>query len=607
MFHHHVSLRKIYFRSFMALIVIPIFLLFTIALSIIGYMMRKSAVENIQNSQKNIASNLTEDIRQISLQLSHFVYVNNNENMELAAKANNDKIVERYDYTKKLTDAFKVAMIPKQKIISSTFFMKNKESVYLKDEITISREKLEQESWYQEAQNMTNKVTIGSYDTSVSTITHTGLRKNQLILAAAMSPNVAVDKSGKIEMVTLFSISKAGELMQQYGDNNLLGTYVLVDQNLDAVYGIGMDKDAEKYIEHIPNKNPGVYQCKVESKTRIGKERYTYVLSKVPESNWLLVTYIKSSIITEEFNKVARVLILIILALFILFFFYSHYFLKNIIQPIQHMVEGLEKVEIGDLNTHIELEGQYEIRNMIHSFNRMVRRLKGSVTEKEEAQKKKHEAEIRALQSQINPHFLVNTLNSIRFMAQVAKFDGIRKMAEALIQILSCSFRGNASFYTIDEELKVLDSYIYLMKIRYSDGFDVTYNVEEACKLYYIPRLTLQPIVENAIVHGFEDTGEDIGHLKIVIQEEKGLVYIQITDDGKGMTEQKITEVLHPKQKAEYDNYNIGIENVYTRLKLNFGESCGLEIVSKAGEYTTIMIKLPVITNKNGAAEETSI
>ena len=109
---------------------------------------------------------------------------------------------------------------------------------------------------------------------------------------------------------------------------------------------------------------------------------------------------------------------------------------------------------------------------MIHSFNRMVRELKASIEENEQVQQKKHQAEVRALQSQINPHFLVNTLNSIRFMAQVSKFDGIRKMAEALIKILSCSFRGSISFYTVREELDVLDSYLYLMKIRYSDGFE---------------------------------------------------------------------------------------------------------------------------------------
>ena len=104
---------------------------------------------------------------------------------------------------------------------------------------------------------------------------------------------------------------------------------------------------------------------------------------------------------------------------------------------------------------HIAPKGQSEIRVMIHSFNQMVRQLKILIKENEQQQLKKQEAEMKALQSQINPHFLVNSLSSIRFMAQVSRFEGIRKMAEALIKILSCSFRSNQSTYTIKEELEI--------------------------------------------------------------------------------------------------------------------------------------------------------
>lgn len=105
------------------------------------------------------------------------------------------------------------------------------------------------------------------------------------------------------------------------------------------------------------------------------------------------------------------------------------------------------------------------------SFNQMVLSIKNMLRLTEETLEKKHQAEIQALQSQINPHFIVNTLNSIRFMAQVARFDGIRKMAEALVSIVSCSFRSNVSFYTVGEELEMLKTYVYLMRIRYSNSF----------------------------------------------------------------------------------------------------------------------------------------
>ena len=220
--------------------------------------------------------------------------------------------------------------------------------------------------------------------------------------------------------------------------------------------------------------------------------------------------------LTASFNRLAFIMIAVILCLFLMFFIFSRYFLKNIIAPVHSIVGGFKSVETGNLDTRVESAGQIEIREMIQSFNHMVERLKISIREKQDAQEKRHEAEMKALQSQINPHFLVNTLNSIRFMAQVSHFDGIRKMAEALISILTCSFRQNASLYSVREELEVLNSYIYLMKIRYSDGFDVEYDIDETCLELRIPRLILQPIVENSIVHGFSEM-EDMGYIKISI------------------------------------------------------------------------------------------
>ena len=231
---------------------------------------------------------------------------------------------------------------------------------------------------------------------------------------------------------------------------------------------------------------------------------------------------------------------------------------------------------------------------MIHSFNRMVRELRASIEENEQVQQKKHQAEVRALQSQINPHFLVNTLNSIRFMAQVSRFDGIRKMAEALIKILSCSFRGSISFYTVREELDVLDSYIYLMKIRYSDGFEVDYSIDETCMDYKVPRLILQPIVENSIVHGLAEKEDDIGHLTVSLKASGDSLIFTVEDDGRGMTEEEIRQLLTPRERAEGDNTSIGVENVLSRLKLNFGDRYGIRMESLPGKYTKTILTIPI-------------
>lgn len=246
------------------------------------------------------------------------------------------------------------------------------------------------------------------------------------------------------------------------------------------------------------------------------------------------------------------------------------------------------------MDAHVNPVGQAELRVMIHSFNRMARRLKQLIKDNEEQQEKKHEAEIRALQSQINPHFLVNSLNSIRFIAQVSKYEAIARMAEALIKILSCSFRSNAGFYTLKEELDVLDGFIYLMKIRYSDGFEMEYEIGQDCLDCLIPRLILQPIVENSIVHGFDEMEDDIGRIKVSAKEKDGYLVITIRDNGKGMDQEEIARLLSGEETEASDHLSIGVTNVNTRLVLNYGQDCELKITSERGSFTETAIRLPV-------------
>lgn len=124
----------------------------------------------------------------------------------------------------------------------------------------------------------------------------------------------------------------------------------------------------------------------------------------------------------------------------------------------------------------------------------------------------------------------MNTLNSIRFMAQMSGYDGTRRMAQALGNIVSCSFRSSTSFYTVDEELQMLDSYLYIMRIRYADGFEVRYDVAEDCRSCRLPRLTLQPIVENALDHGFADMGDELGQLVIQAARQGDFLCLEVED-----------------------------------------------------------------------------
>ncbi len=600
LFDKRFSLKTVYYRSFLLLIVIPILLVSVISLTLTRYIMERSAITNIRNAQASIESSLSKAIRDISLQLSHLVYVNDGEVMELASGMDSGDQQQRYDSRNRLSEVFRVAMVPSQDTISAMFYLKDGCTVYLKDEIRIPKEVMEQEAWYRQALAGPNVVSVGAFDTSRQNLTYSRLKSGEFVLAAAFSPDYQADRSGKMEMVSLFSVTHVGEVIRGFNRDEQLGTTFILDSSGSLIFAGDRYQEASRLLKGLTSKEAGVYKTAFDAQGNGRRQGYTIEVSDVEENGWKIVSCVRTARLTASYNQVTLASILVISLLFLLFYLFSRYFLGQIITPLHTVVEGMKEMEEGNLTVHVEPAGQSEIRTMIHSFNRMVRELKASIEENEQVQQKKHQAEVRALQSQINPHFLVNTLNSIRFMAQVSKFDGIRKMAEALIKILSCSFRGSISFYTVREELDVLDSYLYLMKIRYSDGFEVVYDIDETCLDCKVPRLILQPIVENSIVHGLAEKEDDIGHLTVRLKASGDSLIFTVEDDGRGMTEEEIRQLLTHRERAEGDNTSIGVENVLSRLKLNFGSRYGIRMESQPGQYTKTILTIPLMNERDG-------
>ena len=578
------NLKASYYNSFFALIVIPILLIILLSILIIRTMMVDSAVSNIRRAQDNIASALGGEVKDVSLRLSHFVYVNDNEVIKNAAKTNTKDLAEKYHYTRILTESFHYAMVPVQDILSAVFYMKDGDHTYIKDDITLGEDQLKSSTWYQAALAEPNTVKTGFYDSSV-----TNSRKNAytLTIAAGLSPGIDVDRDGVIEMATLFTSSQTGRLIKDYNKERLLGTTMIADQSGNVIF------DPEGTMSLLP-RNISLEQT--EFRYQANGRRYMGVVTREQVTGLRIISVVAYETLTRSFNRTAAVIVVVTLILFALFYRFSSYFLKSIIDPIHYTVEGMKRVEEGDLLVHVEPKGQSELRLMIHSFNRMTRRLKQLIQENEVQQQKKHEAEIRALQSQINPHFLVNSLNSIRFIAQMSKYESIARMAEALIKILSCSFRSSGGFYSLKEELEILDGYIYLMKIRYSDGFEIKYDIEESCLSCFVPRLILQPVVENSIVHGFSGLMDEMGTIWLTARKEGAFLSVEIRDNGKGMSEEDIRRIMSGEEKEEgqKDYVSIGITNVKTRLSLNYGKNCGFEMESGQGRYTRTSIRIPV-------------
>lgn len=590
------SLKQVYYRSFCGLVVIPLLLVFIISMLVVGFIVRRSAIDTIDALQDNVTDTLSSDVKTSSLQLSHFAFVHDGEFLELASQVYSSEYFQHHTYFKQLDRAFRSAMVPSQDIIAGKFYMKLGGGVYMKEDIVVPDHEIREEGWYQLAKEHKNQVYIGCYDSSKMTLTSNSQKGKQLILVTALSPNRQLDRSESIEMITFFVISRAGDIIRKSNNDANLGTTVILDENNNLLYG---DMGNELVEQYFANQTDNTWEESFTNRAKLNSSQkravsHFFKVRQVPMTNWKIVTFVESAKLTQGFYRVGGFMVTAIILLLGMFYFFLRYFLNAIVAPVQVVVEGMKQLVDNDLEVQVEPEGHSEIRTLMESFNQMVRSLKNMLAANDEEHKHRHNAEIRALQSQINPHFVVNTLNSIRFMAKVAKFDGMQGMTEALMNIVSCSFRSNISFYSVQEELSVLDSYIYLMRIRYSDGFEVRYEVDDACLSYRIPRLILQPIVENSITHGFLDQGDELGEIVISVYKDETFLYLAVHDNGQGMTQQQINDILKNRTRADDDNSSIGLENVLARIRLNFGQKAQMSIESQCLEYTNIVLRMPL-------------
>lgn len=588
------TLKKVYYRSFLLMVVIPLILVFVCAEILVNYIIRNSAIETIDAFQENIATTLSGDIRDNALKLSHFVYANDGEFIQTAVQVSRSSGSDWYEADQAMQRAFRTAMVPSQDILVGAFYMGGAGAVYMKDEVAIPEEQIRREDWYQQAREQPNRVVLGCCDTSRTQVVRTSQQNRQMVLVTAMATDEATDRSGAVEAVTFFTVSQVGDILSARQKDAGLGQSVILDRDGHVIFGDMGDDSLRGYFEdRLGRFTPGSLTRRAALGAG-GERDYFFRTRTIPDTDWLVVTFVEERQLGQQFYQVGGILALIITALMTLFYFYSRYFLNAIIAPVQEVCRGMERLDQNDLEVQLEPKGQRELQDLMTSFNQMVFSIKHMLRLTEETLEKKHEAEIKALQSQINPHFIVNTLNSIRFMAQVAQFDGIRKMAEALVSIVSCSFRSNVSFYTVGEELEMLKTYVYLMRIRYSNGFEVGYNVRPDCLDYLLPRLTLQPVVENSITHGFDEMTEELGKIEISVYREEGFLCLSVWDNGRGMSREEIDLVRKGRPREKNDNTSIGLENVQARLRLNFGDTAKLEIESEENVFTRVIFKLPL-------------
>ena len=267
---------------------------------------------------------------------------------------------------------------------------------------------------------------------------------------------------------------------------------------------------------------------------------------------------------------------------------------KWLYRPVEQLTAAIDKVSRGDFTTRITPSQTDEFALLTEHFNHMVGRIDGLVQQVVHEQTEKKQAELLALQYQIRPHFMYNTLNSIRFAATLQRNRTLADQLGAFIRLLEASIQKKGAFIALREEVALVESFVSLQKFRYSDCFTVEYQVPEETKGCYVPCLLLQPVVENAIFHGI-DTRRTDNRIVLAAAVRDGRLHLSLWDNGQGMDDETVQSLLAGDPAEDKRRLTgIGLCNIRERLALYYGQNAQFCITSMPGEGTCAKFDLPV-------------
>lgn len=417
-------------------------------------------------------------------------------------------------------------------------------------------------------------------------------KKNDFIIMLRAYMDVA---TGKKRGDTILAISEMefSKILQRLVVVNGIKAYIVNDSgeilSSTDLNELGEQLELYKYIKE--NGSESIDTVEFEN------ERYIINSQKLAHSGWSVVQIIPGNILFSEISSMRNMIIGINLAFLLVFFGVSYLIAKSISSPINRLSAASKEIAAGNLQTRVSVTGRDEMAQLSVNFNNMAEEIGELIKRNKEDEKTKRELELQMLYAQINPHFLFNTLNSIRWMADASKVFNVSKIIIALVNLLKNSIIKKNEYISIREEIENVKNYIYIQKIRYMSIFEGEYDIEESILECKTIKLVLQPIVENSIIHGFEGISHK-GIIKIKAYRDGDNIKLTVSDNGVGMNEEQLKKLLCGDVDKRGYLSGIGISNVNERLILHFGSNYALNIKSAPGEGSTTEINIPLMDSE---------
>ena len=316
-----------------------------------------------------------------------------------------------------------------------------------------------------------------------------------------------------------------------------------------------------------------------------------YTIQSLEGSSWMIVgvSYLEE-MVTEKFDTAVKMCVVLFLMMLVTAVFVGALMSGAFSKPVKQLTDAMAEFEDNAEDFEYKpVGGIYEIELLSDSFGHMVVRVQNLVERVRQEEVTLRRTELNALQAQINPHFLYNTLDSIAWMCEEGRSREAVEMVNALAKLFRVSISRGHELIPIRKELEHAGSYLKIQKYRYGDGFTYEMDVDESCLDYLCSKITLQPLIENAIYHGIEGMDGE-GRITVHVHEDGDDILMAVEDNGIGMTQEQCRHIL---KKESGEESGIGVKNVNDRIQIYFGRDYGLRFISEPDEGTIVEIRIP--------------
>ncbi|MDO5361632.1 MAG: sensor histidine kinase [Eubacteriales bacterium] len=408
--------------------------------------------------------------------------------------------------------------------------------------------------------------------------------------------------SGKGENDGVVFIDLNYSAISELCDQNSMGSrgYIFIlDENGNIVY----HPQQQQLYNELQTENIDLVMNAESDTIRTGRgsDEKIYTMARSDKTGWTIVGCMNTAELLKKSQKAQSIYLVMAIGLVAVALFLSNIIARNITLPIQKLRDSMARVQEGDFHgADIEVLSENEIGSLTKSFNVMTHRIEELMEQNIHEQEQKRKSEMKALQSQINPHFLYNTLDSIIWMAEGKKNEEVVLMTASLARLLRQSISNEDEVVSIGNEIEYVRSYLTIQKMRYKDKLEFEIDVDPSIKYIKIVKLVLQPIVENAIYHGLKYK-ESKGLLIVRGYTRGENAFIEIADNGVGMDAETLKHIFE-RHKVNYHSNGVGVYNVQKRLQLHYGADYGITYRSEPGIGTTATIIIP--RNQEGSHEK---